>query len=59
LPTEKQLNYVDTILNTIAEAAKIRGPGIARRSHQYIAQKIKEGKAIILYKLMMKFAGFC
>ncbi len=55
---EKHLNYVDTILNTIAEAAKIRGTGIARRSPEYIAQKIKEGKAIIALK-DDEFAGFC
>jgi hypothetical protein len=29
--------YVDTILETIAEAAKVRGTGIAKRSHEYVA----------------------
>ena len=55
---EKYLNYVDTILDTIAEAAKIRGTGIARRSPEYIAQKMKEGKAIIALN-GDEFAGFC
>lgn len=55
---EKCLGYVDTILTTIAEAAKIRGTGIARRSPEYIEQKIKEGKAIIALK-GDRFAGFC
>ena len=27
--------YVDTILETIAEAAKVRGTGIAKRTHEY------------------------
>lgn len=39
--------YVDTILDTIEAAAKVRGTGIAKRSHDYLAQKMKEGKAII------------
>jgi hypothetical protein len=55
---ERFLGYVDTILNTIAEAAKIRGTGIARRSPEYIEQKIKEGKAIIALN-GDEFAGFC
>ena len=39
--------YVDYILDTIKEAAKVRGTGIAERTHEYIATKMKEGKAII------------
>lgn len=39
--------YVDTILTTIREAAKVRGTGIAERTHEYVATKMKEGKAII------------
>ena len=31
--------YVDTILDTIAEAAKVRGTGIAKRTHEYLAKK--------------------
>lgn len=41
--------YVDTILDTIREAAKVRGTGIAERTHEYVATKMKEGKAIMLY----------
>ena len=43
---EKSLGYVETILETIAAAAKVRGTGIARRSPEYIEQKMKEGKEI-------------
>ena len=39
--------YVDTILDTIESAAKVRGTGIAKRTHEYVAQKMKEGKAVI------------
>ena len=41
--------YVDKILDTIREAAKVRGTGIAERTHEYVATKMKEGKAIMPY----------
>ena len=31
--------YVDIILDTIEAAAKVRGTGIAKRTHEYVAQK--------------------
>ena len=37
--------YVDTILETIAEAAKVRGTGIAKRTHEYLTKKMMEAKA--------------
>jgi len=49
--------YVDTILQTIEDAAKVRGTGIASRTHDYVAQKMKEGKAIIALA-GDEFAGF-
>lgn len=49
--------YVDTILETIAASAQVRGTGIARRSHEYVATKMKEGKAVIAL-CGDKFAGF-
>ena len=55
---ERYLCYVDTILTTISDAAKVRGTGIARRSPEYIEQKMKEGKAIIALA-GEAFAGFC
>jgi GNAT superfamily N-acetyltransferase len=55
---ESCLKYVDTILTTIADAAKVRGTGIARRSPEYVELKIKEGKAVIALT-GDEFAGFC
>lgn len=49
--------YVDTILKTIEEAAKVRGTGIAKRTHEYVATKMKEAKAVIALQ-GDKFAGF-
>jgi len=49
--------YVDTILQTIADAAKVRGTGIAKRTHEYLATKMKEAKAVIALS-DGRFAGF-
>ena len=38
--------YVDEILDTIRAAAKVRGTGIAERTHEYVAQKMKEGNML-------------
>ena len=57
--SEEHEKYVETILDTIAEAAKVRGTGIAKRTHEYVAQKMKEAKAVIaLTKEYSRFAGF-
>ena len=37
---ESHIKYIDTILTTIAEAAKKRGSGIAKRSTEYVATKM-------------------
>jgi len=49
--------YVDTILETIEAAARDRGTGIAKRSHDYVTQKMREGKVIIALA-GDEFAGF-
>ena len=54
---ESHIKYVDTILQTIADAAKVRGTGIAKRSPEYVATKMREAKAVIALD-GEKFAGF-
>jgi len=49
--------YVDTILETIESAAKVRGTGIAKRTHEYLFTKMKEAKAVIALA-GETFAGF-
>jgi GNAT superfamily N-acetyltransferase len=49
--------YIDTILTTIEEAAKVRGTGIAKRSPEYVATKMREAKAVIALE-GDRFAGF-
>ncbi len=54
---ESHEKYVDTILQTIADAAKDRGTGIAKRTHEYLTTKMKEAKAVIAL-VGDSFAGF-
>lgn len=49
--------YVEKILETIRESAKVRGTGIAERTSEYVTSKIREGKAIIALD-GQNFAGF-
>lgn len=57
IANESHFVYIDTILETIAAAAKVRGTGIAKRNPEYVQNKMLEGKAVIaLYN--DEFAGF-
>ncbi len=55
---KEHIKYVDEINDAIDSAAKQRGTGIARRTYEYLAAKIEEGKAIIALDGEI-FAGFC
>jgi N-acetylglutamate synthase-like GNAT family acetyltransferase len=50
--------YAQQICDTISEAAKVRGTGIAKRKPVYIIEKIEKGNAVIALD-GNKFAGFC
>lgn len=58
IASDKHIKYVQTILDTIEAAAKVRGTGIAKRSPEYVELKMKEGKSIIALA-GEEFAGFC
>lgn len=58
IASEEHIKYVQAILDTIEAATKVRGTGIAKRSPEYIEQKMREGKAIIALQ-NSEFAGFC
>lgn len=58
IANESHIIYVQTILDTIEAAAKVRGTGIAKRTPEYVEQKMREGKAIIALA-GEEFAGFC
>jgi hypothetical protein len=53
------LHYAETITTEMAESAKARGTGIAKRSPEYIQEKIREGKAVIAVMPDGTWVGFC
>ena len=55
--SEEHIKYVDEILDTINRAAKVRGTGIAKRSPEYVKQKMLERKAVVAL-CEGEFAGF-
>ncbi|PPK96259.1 acetyltransferase (GNAT) family protein [Nonlabens xylanidelens] len=50
--------YAQIICDTIADAAKVRGTGIAKRTPEYVTTKMENGNAVIALD-NGKFAGFC
>lgn len=56
---EEHETWIETIIDEMANSAKARGTGIAKRSPEYLISKIKEGKAIIALTKDNKWAGFC
>lgn len=56
---ERHETFAQTIADAIFTAAQQRGTGIARRTPEYIVNKMREGKAIIAITSSGVFAGFC
>lgn len=55
---ESHYLYASIICDTMAESAKARGTGIAKRTPELIIEKMKEGNAIIALD-GQNFVGFC
>ncbi len=51
--------FAEEIVTEMAESAKARGTGIAKRSPEYISGKMEEGKAVIAFHKDGTWAGFC
>src|SRR4051812_47385258 len=51
--------FAEIICEEMASSAKARGTGIAKRSPDYIKEKIREGKAVIAFTKDGIWAGFC
>ena len=56
--SECHSRYADEICDEILLSARERGTGIARRTPEYIIDKMKAGKAIIAISEDGRFAGF-
>jgi len=51
--------YSKTITDEMADSAAARGTGIARRTPEYIEEKIDQGKAVIAVTDHNEWVGFC
>jgi hypothetical protein len=51
--------YAQTITDEMESSAKARGTGIAKRSPEYVARKMEEGKAVIALLPDGTWVGFC
>jgi hypothetical protein len=52
-------DFAEIICEEMAASAKARGTGIAKRSPEYIKEKMREGKAVIAFNKDGIWAGFC
>ena len=57
--THLDTHYALRITDEMEASAKARGTGIAKRSPEYIAQKMLEGKAVIAVLPSGQWVGFC
>jgi hypothetical protein len=57
--TPEDKKYAKTITDEMESSAMARGTGIAKRSPEYVAQKIDEGKAVIAITNDGTWVGFC
>ncbi len=59
IATDEHLHFAEQICSEMEQSAKARGTGIAKRSPEYVKQKIAEGKAVIAISSKGEWAGFC
>nr|WP_310648317.1 hypothetical protein [Alistipes sp. AF48-12] len=56
--TEEHTQFAQTICDEMAESAKARGTGIAKRTAEYVSNKMRQGKAVIAFHKDGTWAGF-
>lgn len=56
--TPEHTAFAQTICDEMAESAKARGTGIAKRSPEYVSRKMMEGKAVVAFHKDGRWAGF-
>lgn len=58
IATINDIRYINEILNETAASAIARGTGIANRTPESVAQKMRDGKAVIAVTSTGKWVGF-
>jgi hypothetical protein len=56
---ESHESFAEIICEEMAASALARGTGIAKRSPEYVREKMREGKAVIAFSAEGIWAGFC
>jgi hypothetical protein len=59
IANSNDVHYAETITNEMEASAKARGTGIAKRSPEYVAAKMTEGKAVVATLEDGTWVGFC
>ena len=59
IATKEHINFAVIIADEMESSAKARGTGIAKRTPDYIQQKMLEGKAVVAFSKDGIWAGFC
>lgn len=59
IANESHFGFAQIICDEMLSSAKARGTGIAKRSPEYIKEKMREGKAVIAFSEDGIWAGFC
>jgi hypothetical protein len=59
IANESYRDFAQIIVDEMESSAKARGTGIAKRSPDYIREKMREGKAVIAFTKDGVWAGFC
>ncbi len=55
---EEHVRFAQEICDEMADSARARGTGIAKRSPEYLIRKMREGKAVIALHKDGRWAGF-
>jgi len=56
---ESHMSFAQIIVDEMEASAKARGTGIAKRTPEYIQEKMREGKSVIAFSHDGFWAGFC
>jgi hypothetical protein len=56
---KQHMMYIPEIEKAILDASKVKGTGLAKRSQEYLSDKIRQDKAVIALSEEGEFAGFC
>ena len=57
--SDKHFGYAEEIVEEMESSAKVRGTGIAKRTPEYIREKMNSGSAVIALTEEGEWAGVC